>query len=87
MTVAPILAVLGAKALFLMYLWLASAIASAELSKRKGYGEKVGLGTGLLLTALGPVIWLLIPAKPNSRWAARRAGRNPDEVPAGTEAG
>ena len=26
-------------------IWLASAIVASELSKRKGYGEKWGLGT------------------------------------------
>ena len=59
----PILATTGIKALYAVYAWLLSAILSSELSKRKGYGEKVGLGTGLLLTVLGLVIWLLIPAK------------------------
>ena len=41
-----ILAVLGAKAFYLLYIWLASAIATSWLSNYKGYGEKVGLGTG-----------------------------------------
>jgi hypothetical protein len=63
---------IGAKALYLLYIWLASAIASSELSKRKGYGEKPGLGTGLLLSVAGLLIWLLVPAKADSRWAASR---------------
>jgi hypothetical protein len=67
-----ILAAVGAKALWLLYLWLASAIVASELSKRKGYGEKVGLGTGLLLSVIGPIIWLFIPAKPESHWKQRR---------------
>jgi hypothetical protein len=62
---------IGAKALYLLYIWLASAIAASELSKRKGYGEKPGLGTGLLLTFVGVIIWLLIPARPDSWWAKR----------------
>ena len=66
---------LGAKALYLLYIWLASAIAAAELSKRKGYGEKPGLGTGLLLSAVGVLVWLLWPARPDSRWARGRAKR------------
>ncbi len=37
---------IGAKALLLLYLWLASAIAASELAKRKNYPEKLGLGTG-----------------------------------------
>ena len=60
---------IGAKALYLLYIWLASAIACSELSKRKGYGEKPGLGTGLVLSAIGLLIWLLVPARPDSRWA------------------
>ncbi|HSD79904.1 MAG TPA: hypothetical protein VLB47_04555 [Solirubrobacteraceae bacterium] len=63
---------IGAKALWLLYLWLASAIVSSELSKRKGYGEKWGLGTGLLLSVVGVVIWLIVPAKAESRWKQRR---------------
>jgi fucose permease len=61
-------AALGAKALFLLYAWLASAIVASYLSDRKGYGEKVGLACGLLLSAIGALIWLLWPAKPDSRW-------------------
>jgi hypothetical protein len=62
------LAVIGVKALWLTYLWLASAIVASYLSARKGYGEKPGLASGLLLSALGVVIWLLWPAKRDSRW-------------------
>jgi hypothetical protein len=61
-------ALLGAAALWLMYLWLASAIAASYLSDRKGYGEKIGLGFGLLLSVLAPIIWLFWPAKPDSKW-------------------
>jgi hypothetical protein len=63
-----LLAVLGSKALWLTYLWLASAIVASYLSARKGYGEKLGLAFGLLLSAVGAIIWLLWPAKPDSRW-------------------
>ena len=62
------LAVIGAKALWLTYLWLASAIVASYLSARKGYGEKLGLAFGLLLTFVGALIWLVWPAKPDSRW-------------------
>jgi hypothetical protein len=68
-----ILAAIGAKAFWLLYLWLASAIAASELSKRKGYGEKWGLGTGLLLSVIGAIIWLLVPAREQSAWKTRRA--------------
>jgi hypothetical protein len=64
----PPLALIGTTALWLTYVWLASAIASAWLSDRKGYGEKAGLATGLILSALGLLIWLLFPARPASRW-------------------
>jgi hypothetical protein len=62
------LAVIGARALWLTYLWLASAIVTSYLSSRKGYGEKLGLAFGLLLTVIGVVIWLVWPAKADSRW-------------------
>ena len=62
------IALLGATALWLTYLWLGSAIAASWLSERKGYGEKPGLACGLLLSALGLVIWLAIPAKQDSKW-------------------
>jgi hypothetical protein len=62
------LAVIGARALWLTYLWLASAIVTSYLSHRKGYGEKLGLAFGLLLTVVGVLIWLLWPAKADSRW-------------------
>jgi hypothetical protein len=61
-------AVIGAKALWLTYLWLASAIVASYLSARKGYGEKLGLAFGLLLSVVGAIIWLLWPAKADSRW-------------------
>ncbi len=63
-----VIAILGSKALWLLYAWLASAIVASYLSSRKGYGERVGLASGLLLTVLGVVIWLFWPAKPDSRW-------------------
>jgi hypothetical protein len=62
------LAVIGARALWLTYLWLASAIVTSYLSSRKGYGEKLGLAFGLLLTVIGVLIWLIWPAKRDSRW-------------------
>jgi hypothetical protein len=71
-TATLILAAVGAKAFYLLMLWLASAIAAQELSSRKGYGEKWGLGTGLLLSFVGVIVWLIVPAKPESRW---RRGR------------
>jgi hypothetical protein len=63
-----VLALLGAKALYLLYVWLLSAIVASYLSKRKGYGEAPGLATGLVLSALAVLIWLFWPARPDSSW-------------------
>ena len=59
---------LGAWALGLMYLLLLSAIVASYLSARKGYGEKLGLAFGLLLSVVGTIIWLIWPPRPNSKW-------------------
>jgi hypothetical protein len=59
---------IGAKALYLLFLWLISAAAGAWLSDRKGYGERVGLTLGLLLSVVGLLIALVLPARPGSRW-------------------
>jgi hypothetical protein len=63
-----ILAIIGVKALYLTFAWLASAIVGSWLSDRKGYGEKPGLAAGLLLNVLGVLVWLIWPAKEDSRW-------------------
>ena len=63
-----VVALLGANALWLTYAWLFSAIAAAYLSARKGYSEKAGLASGLLLNVVGVIVWLLWPPKPDSRW-------------------
>jgi hypothetical protein len=59
---------IGVKALYLLFVWLISAAAGAWLTDRKGYGEKLGLTLGLLLTALGLLIALLLPGRPGSKW-------------------
>jgi fucose permease len=63
-----ILGYLGATALYLTYLWLASCIAASWLAKRKGYAEKWGLAAGLLLNAIGVIVWLFVPARERSPW-------------------
>jgi hypothetical protein len=59
---------IGATALWLLYVWLISAIAASYLSERKGYGEKPGLASGLILSLVGPLVWLVVPARANSKW-------------------
>ena len=63
-----IVADIGALALYLLFIWLASAISCSYLSDRKGYGEKVGLASGLLLSVVGVIIWLAMPSKDGSMW-------------------
>ena len=63
-----VLALLHAKALYLTYAWLLSAIVASYLSHRKGYGERPGLASGLLLNVIGVVIWLVWPARSDSLW-------------------
>ena len=69
-------ALIGAKALWLTYLWLGSAIVASWISNRKGYGEKPGLAAGLLLSAIGVVLWLVIPGRRDARWHGWLPGRN-----------
>ena len=68
-----VFALIGAKALYLLYVWLASGIICSFLSARKGYGEKAGLATGLLTSVVGVVIWLVWPAKHDSSWKLQGA--------------
>ena len=63
-----VFALIGATAMYLMFLWLASAIVASYLSERKGYGEKAGLVTGMLTSFLGVLVWLVFPARRDSRW-------------------
>jgi len=68
-----VIAAIGAKALYLLYIWLASAIVASYLSERKGYGSKLGLAFGLLLSVIGVVVWLIWPARQDSRWKLQGA--------------
>jgi len=81
-----LLAAMGAKALWLLYLWLASAIVASYVSERKGYGSKVGLAFGLLLSAVGAVIWLIVPAR-ELQGVFGRGGKTVAEARAEREAG
>ena len=66
----------GAWNLFWLYVWLVSAICATYLSERKGYGDRPGLATGLFLSALGALIWLFVPSKPESKWRTQGAFGN-----------
>ncbi len=61
-------ATIGATGLYLLFVWLLSAAIGSWVSQRKGYGERVGLTFGLLLTAAGLLIVLLLPGRPGSAW-------------------
>lgn len=59
---------IGATGLYLLFVWLISAAASASIAERKGYGDRLGLAFGLLLSAIGLLIVLLLPGRPGSAW-------------------
>jgi dipeptide/tripeptide permease len=63
-----VLAVIGAQALYLLFVWLLSAAIGSWVSDRKGYGERVGLAFGLILSAIGLLIVLILPGRPGSKW-------------------
>jgi hypothetical protein len=61
-------ATVGSKALYLLFVWLVSSAAAGWMADRKGYGERLGLTFGLLLTAVGFLIVCLLPGRPGSAW-------------------
>ena len=61
---------IGANALYFLFAWLISAAAASWLSDRKGYGDRVGLTFGLILSVLGLLIVALLPGRPGSKWRA-----------------
>jgi len=63
-----VFALIGSTALWLLYSWLASAIIASYLSGRKGYSERAGLASGLLLNFIGVIIWLVVPPRADSLW-------------------
>lgn len=77
-----VFAVIGAKALYLLFVWLLSAAISSWVSDRKGYGERVGLAFGMILSAIGLLIVLLLPGRPGSKWKTEgwRPGRRSSGV-------
>jgi dipeptide/tripeptide permease len=77
-----VFAFIGAKALYLLFVWLLSATIGSWMSDRKGYGERVGLAFGMILSAIGLLIMLLLPARPGSKWKTQgwRPRRHGPEV-------
>ena len=65
-----VVAAIGVKALYLLFIWLVSAALAAWLAERKGYGERLGLTFGLVLTFVGLILVALLPARPGSVWKA-----------------
>jgi fucose permease len=65
-----VLAELGAASLWIMYGWLACAIAASYVTERKSYSIKLGLVLGLLLLPVGIIIALALPARDGSIWKA-----------------
>lgn len=63
-----VFALIGATGLYLLFAWLISAAIGGWLADRKGYGERLGLAFGLLLSVVGLLIMLLLPGRPGSRW-------------------
>jgi hypothetical protein len=70
-----VLALIGATGLYLLFIWLLSAAGASWLTERKGYGERLGLAAGLILSAVGLLLVLLLPGRPGSTW--RTEGRLP----------
>jgi hypothetical protein len=66
---------IGATALYLLFVWLLSAAIGSWVSDRKGYGEQVGLAFGMILSAIGLLVVLLLPGRPGSKW--KTEGRLP----------
>lgn len=63
-----LLAAIGVKALYFLFIWLISAGVAGWMADRKGYGEKVGLTFGLILSAVGLLIVIILPGRPGSKW-------------------
>jgi hypothetical protein len=63
-----LLAVIGTAALWLTFVWLASAIIASLIADAKGYPEKWGLVTGTVFSVLGAFVWAVWPPREISRW-------------------
>lgn len=63
-----VVAVIGSKALYFMYAWLIGCMLASTAAGLKGYAERWGLATGMLLSIVGGVIWMFFPWRRDSRW-------------------
>ena len=59
---------IGITGFYLLFVWLLSAAIAGWVAERKGYGERLGLAFGLLLTVVGLILVLLLPGRPGSAW-------------------
>jgi hypothetical protein len=59
---------IGPKGLYLLFIWLVSAAIAGWMAERKGYGERVGLTFGLVLSVIGLLIVIVLPGRPGSKW-------------------
>lgn len=66
--VVLVVATIGAKALYFLFIWLISCAGAAWLADRKGYGERFGLTFGMILSVVGLVLVALLPGRPGSAW-------------------
>ena len=65
---------IGGKAIYLLLVWLISGAGGSWMSERKGYGERVGLTLGLLLSAVGLLIVFLLPGRAPGPGGESRGG-------------
>jgi hypothetical protein len=63
-----LIANIGPKGLYLLFVWLISAAIAGWMGERKGYGERVGLTFGLVLSVIGLLIVIILPGRPGSKW-------------------
>jgi hypothetical protein len=79
---------IGPKGLYLLFLWLISAAIAGWMAERKGYGERVGLTFGLILSVIGLLIVIILPGRPGSKWKVEgwRPGRRPPQTAAAVAA-
>jgi hypothetical protein len=75
-----LLAVIGTVALWLTFVWLASAIIASQLSDAKGYPEKWGLVTGIVFSVAGAFVWAVWPPREISRWKLHEGLSGPARI-------